>query len=130
MAVAQVTCKVCGSTVNKRQTLQVGTDRVCRSHDEAAAYKDKIQSDLYAKAAAEKKFNELVNTYVGHIRHTAYMKSMHINEAVKQLKDGVPEEYRTAVLNRIRALGPLSKQEYDNLLGVCENGYAETGERN
>lgn len=113
MPIAQVTCKVCGSTVNKRQTLQVGTDRVCRTHDEATTYKDKVQSDLYAKAAAEKKHNEKVNTFVGHIRQTAYMKSLHINEAIKQFKDGVPEEYRTAVLNRVKALGAMSKQEFD-----------------
>lgn len=113
MAVAQVTCKVCGSTVNKRQTLQVGADRVCRSHDEATAHKDKVMQDMYAKAAADKAFNDKVNIYVGQIRSTAFLKSLHINEAIKQLKDGVPEEYRVVVANRVRALGPMSKREYD-----------------
>ena len=112
MPVAQVTCSICKSTVNKRQTLQVGFDRVCRTHQEAIDVKQITQQAEAAKRDMQRKVEEEVNRYTRHIRETARMKSMHIKEAIREFGKAVPEEYRTLVTNRVQSLGPISDQEW------------------
>lgn len=113
MAVAQVTCTVCGSTINKRQTLQVGADRVCRSHPEAVDHKEKIVQEAYAEHARRKERSDKVAAYTRHIRVTARSKGLNIHEAMKVYKEGVPEELRTEVLNKVKSLGPITDTEWE-----------------
>ena len=112
MAIAQVTCKVCGSTVNKRQTLQVGENRVCRSHNEAVEQKQRLAQEAAVEATKHRELQEKVDGYVRNIRLLARaQKIRNLQDAVKQMEDGIPKEYRVLVRNKVLKLGHLSSEE-------------------
>lgn len=50
---SEVTCKICGKSVSKRQTLGIGNnERACREHPETQALADKAQGTLKAQHQA------------------------------------------------------------------------------
>lgn len=116
MPIPQVTCGVCKSTVNKRQTIQVNTARVCRSHQEAVDHK-RINAEREAEERGKKAaYEELVNTYVTRIRTMAKMKELSLKDAIAQYGPMIPAEpkgLKNEVAKKITDLGPISDGEFE-----------------
>lgn len=114
MPIPQVTCGVCKSTVNKRQTIQVNFSRVCRSHQEAVDHK-RVTAEREAEERGKKAaYEETVNTFVIRIRMMAKMKELSLKDAIAQFSPMIPaepKELKNEVAKRITDLGPISDDE-------------------
>jgi hypothetical protein len=110
MPIPQVSCGVCKSTVNKRQTILVGSSRVCRSHQEAVDHK-RVTAEREAEERGKKAaYEEQVNTLVSRITTMAKMKELSTKEAIAQFGPMIPAEPKELKNEVIKRVMDLDKQ--------------------
>lgn len=124
MGIPMIKCALCGKEVTKRQSLLIEPyGRICRSHPEVEAYKEKLAQEvaaIKAKAEADKEMEQSLRRAANvmnvicmteMIRVMAYRAGVDVSLAWFALRERVPENIREDVMKELIAKGSLTESE-------------------
>lgn len=123
-----ITCAICKSIVNKRQSITVEPfGRICRNHPEAEAHQAKL-AELTRQAAEDRKaaalwkqaedgLNKIM--FVEQLRTLAAMKDVPVELTIMAFGHRIPESIREAVIKEVREKGPLTEAEQNAAISMA-----------
>ena len=127
-----ITCAVCGQSVTKRQSLLIEPfGRICRSHPEVDAHREKIAQEVAAakaKLAADREMQEAMQR-ASHsmsvicmteaIRVLAYREGAPIEVALLAFASRIPNTIREEVVKEVLARGSITDAEMSESISTA-----------